>query len=71
MADIGIGSRVTRARGTGTATGKVTERLARRVSRTVEGTRITRNASPETSAFLIGPEDGARVLKSAREIEPG
>lgn len=54
--------------GSGIATGKVIEVFTKDVTRTIKGS-ITRKATPENKAFLIEQEDGARVLKSATEIE--
>lgn len=55
--------------GSGTAEGTVTERLERRVQRTLKGSRIVRNGSPENPAYLIEQDDGDRVLKLGSELE--
>ncbi len=55
--------------GSGIATGKVVEIFIKDITKTIKGSAITRKATPENKAFLIEQEDGARVLKSATEIE--
>lgn len=57
--------------GAGTASGKIAERFERRVSRTIAGSRIVRNGTPENPAYLIEQEDGGRVLKRGSELEAG
>jgi hypothetical protein len=54
----------------GTATGKISERFERRVTRTIKGKRIARNGTPDNPAYLIEQDDGARVLKRGSELEP-
>ncbi len=66
----GKGSRVAWNWGNGTGEGKVAESFTGRVTRTIEGKEITRNASDENPAYLIEQEDGARVLKSHSELTP-
>jgi hypothetical protein len=66
--DIHIGDRVSWRWGTGTATGKVAERFTDRVTRTIDGSEITRNATEDEAAYLVEQEDGGRVLKSASEL---
>jgi hypothetical protein len=67
--NIRTGSTVRWKWGQGTAEGKVTERFTERVTRTIEGEEITRNATDEEPAFLIEQDDGGRVLKSESELE--
>lgn len=55
--------------GSGIATGKVVEIYTKHFTKTIKGSAISRKASPENEAFLIDQEDGAKVLKSATEIE--
>ena len=64
-----VGDRVVWRWGSGTATGTVKESFERRVSRSLKGSRITRNGSPGDPALLIEQEDGDRVLKLASEVE--
>ena len=53
----------------GTGTGEIAERYASRVTRTIESAEITRNASEDEPACLIGQEDRSKVLKSVTELE--
>lgn len=68
MSNHANGSKVTWHWGSGTAEGKVTERFDRRVQRTIKGSRITKNGSPENPAYLITQDDGGKVLKLASEL---
>lgn len=54
--------------GNGTATGKVEEIHREKVTRTIEGSEITRNGTDDDPAYLIEQEDGSRVLKSKSEV---
>lgn len=54
--------------GSGTATGTVQEAFTEKVTRTIKGTEVTRDATEDEPAYLIEQEDGDRVLKSASEI---
>lgn len=54
--------------GEGTARGRVVERFTRRVSRTLDGTEVTRDADDDNPAYLIEQKDGGRVLKSHSEL---
>ena len=65
-----VGDQVTWNWGYGTAQGKVTERFTDDVTRTLQGVQVTRNATSEEPAYLIEQDDGARVLKACREIQP-
>jgi hypothetical protein len=62
------GTRVTWSWGSGSATGKVTEVFTEKVTRTLEGSEITRNGSEDCPAYLIEQDDGARVLKLRSEV---
>ena len=55
--------------GQGKGRGRVAEVFTERVTRTLEGAEVTRNADEENPAYLIEQEDGARVLKSHSELE--
>ncbi len=68
--DIHVGDRVEWNWGDGTGTGTVTERFTDRVTRTLDGSEITRNASSDEPAYLIEQDDGSRVLKSVTELSP-
>jgi hypothetical protein len=54
--------------GEGTATGKITEKYTESVTKTLDGTDVTRNASAEEPAYLIEQADGGEVLKSHSEV---
>jgi len=62
------GSKVTWSWGKGSATGKIVERFTKKVTRTIKGAEITRDASTAEPAFLIEQDDGDRVLKSKSEL---
>jgi hypothetical protein len=66
--DIDIGDQVTWKWGNGTGTGTVKQRFTCKVTRSLAGSEITRNASPEEPAYLIEQDDGDQVLKSASEL---
>lgn len=69
MATHRVGSKVTWKWGSGTGTGKVVERFERKVTRTLKGSKITKNASTDCPAYLIEQDDGDRVLKLASELD--
>lgn len=54
-----------------TAEGKVEERFERAVQRTIKGSKIERNGSPDDPAYLIKQDDGGRVLKLGSELSAG
>lgn len=62
------GSKVSWKWGANTAHGKVVERFTSRVSRTIKGTEVTREASQKEPAYLIEQADGDKVLKSRSEL---
>ena len=66
---IRTGSTVTWRWGTGRAEGKVVEVHRDKVTRTLGGSEITRNGSPDDPALVIEQRDGARVLKLRSEVE--
>lgn len=66
--EIHIGDAVEWNWGPGTASGKVVERFTDRVTRTIKGNEVTRNATRDEPAYLIEQDDGDRVLKSASEL---
>ncbi len=69
MATFTKGDTVSWSWGSGTATGTVAEAFTDKVTRTIKGSEITRDASAEDPAYLIEQEDGDRVLKSASELK--
>ncbi|MEE8600050.1 DUF2945 domain-containing protein [Euzebya tangerina] len=63
-----IGDTVEWQWGDGTASGEITERFTEKVTRTIDGNEVTRDASEDEPAYLIEQDDGQRVLKSASEL---
>jgi hypothetical protein len=55
--------------GNGTGTGTVTKKYTQRITKTISGSEITRNASDDDPAYLIEQADGDEVLKSGTELE--
>lgn len=68
--DVHIGDEVEWNWGNGTGTGKVTERFTPKVTRTLKGSEVTREASEDEPAYLIEQDDGDEVLKSVTELNP-
>lgn len=62
------GSKVEWNWGNGTGKGTVVERFTEKVSKTISGTEVTRDASESDPAYLIEQDDGAEVLKSKSEL---
>ncbi|WPY93756.1 DUF2945 domain-containing protein [Limimaricola variabilis] len=62
------GDRVTWNWANGTGSGKITKVYTRKITRTIKGSEITRNASEDEPAYLIEQEDGDEVLKSGSEL---
>lgn len=54
--------------GSGTATGQIRESYQAKVTKTIKGNQVTRNATDEEPAYLIEQEDGDQVLKSESEL---
>jgi len=52
-----------------TAEGQVVEIHRSRVTRTLDGSEITRNGTDDDPAYVIEQESGARVLKLRSELE--
>lgn len=55
--------------GQGEGRGEIKEIFKERVTRTLEGSEVTRNADDDDPAYLIEQDDGDEVLKSHRELE--
>ncbi|KKL99921.1 hypothetical protein LCGC14_1809590 [marine sediment metagenome] len=68
MAEYRVGQNVEWDWGNGTGSGKIVERFTDRVTRTIKGSEITRNATKDDPAFLIRQDDGDEVLKSHSEL---
>ncbi|WP_121666625.1 hypervirulence associated TUDOR domain-containing protein [Mesonia aquimarina] len=63
------GSKVQWKWGNGTATGKVEETYTDEISKTIDGSKITRKGEEGNKALLIMQEDGSKVLKLESEVE--
>ena len=68
MAGYSKGTEVEWEWGSGTASGKITDVFTEKVTRTIKGSEITRDASEDEPAYEIEQEDGDRVLKSHSEV---
>jgi len=62
------GSKVEWTWGANKAHGKIVERFTKKITRTIKGTEVTRNATQREPAYLIEQEDGDQVLKSRSEL---
>jgi hypothetical protein len=69
MAGLRKGSKVSWNWGANVAHGKIVERFTQKITRTIKGTEVTREASTKEPAFLIEQEDGDQVLKSGSELK--
>lgn len=67
--EIHIGDTVEWNWGSGTASGTVRSRFTSKVTRTIKGTDVTREASEDEPAYLIEQDDGDEVLKSVTELD--
>ena len=63
------GQKVKWSWGDGEAEGKIQQSYTQKVTKTIKGTEVVRNASEDDPAYLIEQEDGDEVLKSESEIE--
>lgn len=63
------GSNVKWKWGNGTAEGKVTETYTDEVTKTIDGSEITRKGEQGNKALYIEQEDGSKVLKLEKEVE--
>ena len=54
--------------GSGTAKGQIKETYKEKVTKTIKGSEVTRNASDNAPAYLIEQEDGDEALKSESEL---
>jgi len=57
--------------GNGTATGRVEKTYARKITRTLKGSEVTRNGTKDDPALYIEQEDGDGVLKLSSEVRKG
>lgn len=63
------GSQVKWKWGNGEAKGKVVESYTEEVTKTIDGSDITRRGEQGNKALLIEQEDGSQVLKLENEVE--
>ena len=54
--------------GSGEGTGEIQERFTEKVTRTIKGNEVTRDADQDNPAYMIKQDDGDRVLKSGSEL---
>ncbi|WP_341482692.1 HVA1 family protein [Aurantimonas marianensis] len=57
--------------GNGTGAGEVSESFAEKVSRTIRGTEVTRDADDQNPAYLIEQEDGGKGAEIGIGIDEG
>lgn len=62
------GSKVSWKWGAHTAHGKIVEGFTEKITRTLKGSEVTREASRKEPAYLIEQDDGDKVLKSRSEL---
>ncbi|MEE4288591.1 MAG: DUF2945 domain-containing protein [Erythrobacter sp.] len=55
--------------GNGHGKGQIKERFEREVTRTLQGSEVTRKGDEDNPAYLIEQEDGDEVLKNGSELE--
>ncbi|MAN27292.1 MULTISPECIES: hypervirulence associated TUDOR domain-containing protein [Mesonia] len=63
------GSEVKWKWGNGTATGKVEKTYTKEVTKTINGSEITRKGEEGNKALFIKQDDGSSVLKLEDEVE--
>ena len=63
------GSNVQWKWGNGTASGKVEETYTKEITKTIDGSKITRKGEKGNKALFIKQEDGSKVLKLESEVE--
>ena len=54
--------------GNGEGKGQIQERFEREVTRTLQGSEVTKDGDEENPAYLIKQEDGDEVLKRGSEL---
>ena len=69
MAQIRTGTNVKWKWGNSSAEGKVSEVFHGKVTRTINGSEISKNGSDDQPAYLIEQDDGSKVLKLSTEVE--
>ncbi|MEL7274394.1 MAG: DUF2945 domain-containing protein [Pseudomonadota bacterium] len=68
MSGYDTGTKVEWNWGNGKGTGKIDEVFTQKVTRTIDGNEVTREASDDEPAYLIKQDDGDSVLKSHSEL---
>lgn len=63
------GSKVNWKWGNGTANGKVEETFRKTITKTIDGSEITRHGKSGNKALLIVQEDGSKILKLESEVK--
>lgn len=66
---IRTGTQVKWSWGNGTAEGKVIETHTEEISKTIKGSKVTRQGKEGDKALVIEQEDGDKVLKLESEVE--
>jgi len=69
MAGYSEGTKVKWSWGNGTGEGKIEKSYTRKITRTIKGTEVTREADEDCPAYFIKQDDGDEVLKSHSEVE--
>ena len=65
---IKVGTKVKWNWGNGTANGKVEQTYNTPITKTIKGTKVTRNGESNNKALYIKQDDGAFVLKLENEV---
>ncbi len=68
MADYSEGDKVEWNWGNGTGSGEVVKKYTRKITLTIKGSEVTRDASEDDPAYKIEQSDGDEVLKSGSEL---
>ncbi len=55
--------------GNGKGEGKIEQKFEKKVTRTIKGAHITRDASKENPAYLVKQENGGKALKKESELK--
>lgn len=55
--------------GNGKGKGQIEERFEREVTRTLQGSEVTKKGDEDNPAYLIKQDDGDKVLKRGSELE--
>ena len=69
MSSISEGDKVQWDWGKGTGEGTVQKKYTQKITKKIDGTEVTRDASEDEPAFLIEQDDGDEVLKSSSELK--